>query len=171
MVTEAIRDKAPFGMVRANKEDVAEIGCSTLVSELLKTHDDGRMEIITLGQRRFEILEMNEERAFLRAEVLWIDDEENGAAPAPLRASALELHRQFVEITGMDLPVNPEAQQLSFHLASALPVDLDFKQTLLEMRSERQRIDTLLDYFAQIIPTLRELKEHKKKAGGNGYLH
>ncbi len=171
MVTECIRDKQAFGMVRANKDGVAEVGCTTVVTQLLKTYEDGRMEILTIGQRRFEILEVNEERAFLRAQILWIDDEDAGAAPEPLRKSALELHRQFLEITGITFSVAQTSPQLSFQLATALPVDLNFKQTLLEMRSERQRIDTLLDYYAQIIPALREMKEHKRKAGGNGHLH
>jgi hypothetical protein len=50
-------------------------------------------------------------------------------------------------------------------------VDLDFKQSFLEMRSEHERMQTLLDYYSKIIPKLKMMAVGRKRAGGNGHVH
>ncbi len=60
---------------------------------------------------------------------------------------------------------------LSFYLAGSLPLDLDFKQKLLSLRSEAERISLLISYFETIIPNLRRAANAREKAGGNGHVH
>ena len=43
---------------------------------------DGRMDVLTRGQRRFEILSLNEEKEYLQAEVEFFDDEDLTPVPA-----------------------------------------------------------------------------------------
>ena len=58
---------------------------------------------------------------------------------------------------------------LSFYLAGSLPLDLDFKQNLLGMRSEAKRMQAVIAYFEAILPKLRRTVQIRQKAGGNGY--
>jgi hypothetical protein len=58
---------------------------------------------------------------------------------------------------------------LSFHLAGSLPLDLDFKQKLLAMRSEGERIKAVAEYFATLLPNLQRASRAHGKAGGNGH--
>ena len=67
-----------------------------------------------------------------------------------------------------DSPEIPE-QQLSFHLAGSLPLDLDFKQTLLEMNSEAERVRAVVLFLESILPNLRRTVHVRQKAGGNGH--
>jgi hypothetical protein len=60
---------------------------------------------------------------------------------------------------------------LSFYLAGSLPLDLDFKQKLLAMRSESLRIQTVAAYLESILPNLRRATRVREKAGGNGHAH
>jgi hypothetical protein len=62
-----------------------------------------------------------------------------------------------------------EGSQLSFHLAGSLPLDPDFKQTLLGMKSEAERIQAVISYFEAILPKLRRSEHVRQKAGGNGH--
>ena len=62
-----------------------------------------------------------------------------------------------------------EAAQLSFHLAGSLPLDLDFKQTLLGMKSEEERVRAVISCFEAILPNLRRSVQVRQKAGGNGH--
>ena len=48
-----------------------------------------------------------------------------------------------------------DQSQLAFHLIAPLPLDLDFKQTLLEMKSEAERTRAVISYFEAILPNLR----------------
>jgi hypothetical protein len=58
---------------------------------------------------------------------------------------------------------------LSFCLAGSLPLDLDFKQKLLGMRSEGERIQAVAAYLESILPNLRRSARAREKAGGNGH--
>jgi Lon protease-like protein len=69
MVKECLEQKRPFGIIRAReKEDsFANVGCTAEIMNVLKTYPDGRMNILAEGQKRFEVLHINEERTFLQA--------------------------------------------------------------------------------------------------------
>jgi hypothetical protein len=58
---------------------------------------------------------------------------------------------------------------LSFLLIAPLPLDLDFKQTLLGMRSEPERIATIVEYYEALLPRVRRTIHARQKAGGNGH--
>ena len=64
MVGEAIREKSEFGIVLAKDDGIVNAGCTVVVKEVLKTYPDGRMDILTRGVRRFEILGLNEDKAY-----------------------------------------------------------------------------------------------------------
>ena len=171
MIGECLENKSLFGVVRAQETDLAEIGCTAEIIAVTKTYDDGRMDIVTQGRDRFELLEVNQDRSFLRGEVLLVTDEPEKAPPAEVER-ALELHKQILALANaeQDLPPDDETP-LSYHLAGSLPLDLDFKQKLLATRSESQRIQTVIGYFETILPNLRRAIQIRKKAGGNGHSH
>jgi hypothetical protein len=50
-------------------------------------------------------------------------------------------------------------------------VDLDFKQTLLEMKSEAERIETLIEYYRASIPKVEKTLRVRDKATRNGHVH
>jgi Lon protease-like protein len=171
MIGECLAAEKPFGVVRVKEEGVAEIGCTAKIVAVTKKYDDGRMDIVTEGRERFEVMQVNQERAFLQAEVLYLQDEP-GAASSQQISRALELHGQIMRLAGAE-PEQLSAidtSGLSFHLASSLPLDLDFKQTLLGMKSESERVQALIAYFEAILPNLRRSMHVRQRAGGNGHV-
>jgi len=157
MISECLAEKKLFGIVRASDEGVAGIGCTAEIVSVTKKYDDGRMDILTRGVDRFEVLEVNEERAFLRAEVSLVQDDDDPARPAaPLVEQAVRLHAEIVKIAGADLSGPDEAaDNLSFLLAGSLPLDLDFKQSLLATLSETKRLEAIVSYLEAVLPGLR----------------
>jgi len=172
MIEECLAGKKVFGIVRSKEEGAEEIGCTAEILEVTKKYPDGRMDILTAGRRRFEVMELNQERAFLRAEVLFLDDEPTPAA-APDVDAAVALHGELMSIAGAEAEGQTEVKssQLSFHLVGSLPLDLDFKQNLLAMKSEAERIPAVVTYFQAILPILRRTAQARKTAGGNGRVH
>jgi hypothetical protein len=92
MIGECLANDAPFGVVRALDEGIAEVGCTAEIITVTKEYPDGRMDLIAEGRKRFEVLELNQERSFLRAEVLLVPDEPNAAAQEE-KVRAIQLHR------------------------------------------------------------------------------
>jgi Lon protease-like protein len=171
MVGECRAANAPFGVVRAMEEGIADIGCTAEITVVTKEYPDGRLDLIAHGRQRFEVLELNQERSFVRAEVLLIPDEPDAPTAAD-RARAIESHRSILSLAGAVQDISDaDPETLSFHLAGSLPLDHDFKQKLLAMRSERQRIPALSDYLESILPNLQRAARAREKAGGNGHAH
>jgi Lon protease-like protein len=170
MIGECLMNKTDFGVVRAEKDGVAQIGCTAEILAVTKTYDDGRMDIVAQGRRRFELLEVNQERAFLQGEVLFVPDELDRPAAEQVE-QAVKLHAEILSLVGASQSLPQEETLLSYHLAGSLPLDLDFKQSLLAMRSEAQRIQALTTYFETLLPNLRRAVIVRKRAGGNGHVN
>ncbi len=170
MIGECLQHKRPFGMVRAQQDSLAEVGCTAIILEVIKKYPDGRLDISTEGKQRFEILQFNQERSFLQGEVGFFDDEPSQVAKAD-QATVVQLHQQFFEVLGQTIQLEPNNLSLSFQLAHDLPVDLDFKQKLLEMKSEAERIETLIEYYRATIPRVEQTLRVRQRAGGNGLVH
>ena len=155
MIAECLEEKKPFGVVRASKEGVAEIGCTAEIVAVTKRYDDGRMDILTRGVDRFEVVQVNQERAFLQAEVMVVEDEP-GTPGAELVAQAQQLRAEIAKLAGAD-PAAPstDLDRLSFVLAGSLPLDLDFKQKLLVTLSEAKRLEAVIKYLEAVLPALR----------------
>lgn len=136
-----------------------------------KKYPDGRLDIVTEGRKRFELLQLNEERAFLRGEILLIADEA-GTPTHEETDRAVELHAEILTLAGAVQDLSAAHNSiLSFYLAGSLPLDLDFKQKLLELRSERDRIAALVDYLDALLPKIRRASRARTSSGGNGHVH
>lgn len=171
MIGECLENDAPFGIVRVMTEGIAEIGCTAEIITVTKQYPDGRLDIIVEGRKRFEVLEVNEERSFLRAEILLVPDDAVRAAEED-RVRAIQLHLEVLSLAGAVQDLSAADQnQLSFYLAGSLPLDLDFKQKLLAIRSESERIRLVSDYLENILPKLKRVALTRQKAGGNGHVH
>ena len=157
MIAECLEQKKPFGVVRASSEGVADIGCTAEITSVTKKYDDGRMDILTRGVERFEVIEVNEERSFLQAEISVVQDEDEPEKPAAqMVAQAMRLHAEIAKLAGTE-PSGPDehAANLSFLLAGSLPLDLDFKQNLLSTLSEAKRLEAVVSYLETVLPGLR----------------
>ena len=171
MIGECLSQDTPFGVVRALEEGIAEVGCTAEIITVTKEYPDGRLDLIAEGRKRFEVLELNRERSFLRADVLLVPDEPNDIAD-DARARAVQLHLEILSLAGAVQDLSAADQNaLSFYLAGSLPLDLDFKQKLLAMRSEGQRLQAVSTYLEAILPKLRRGARARQKAGGNGHAH
>jgi Lon protease-like protein len=171
MIGECLATSTPFGVIRALENGIAEVGCTAEIITVTKEYPDGRMDLICEGRKRFEVLEVNQERSFLRAEVLLVPDDP-GVTAEEEKLRAIQLHLEILSLAGavQDLS-SADQNQLSFNLAGSLPLDLDFKQQLLAMRSEAKRIHVVTAYLEAVLPKLRRASKVREKAGGNGHVH
>jgi Lon protease-like protein len=170
MISECLERSQHFGVVRGKDHDLAEIGCTAEILTVTKKYPDGRMDIVTEGRARFEVIQLNQERSFLRAEVLYLQDDPEVASQEEM-AQAMKLHGEIMALAGAAPEKSAEIDRglLSFHLAGSLPLDLDFKQTLLGLKSEAERLRAIISFFDTILPTMRRTVHVRRKAGGNGH--
>jgi ATP-dependent Lon protease len=172
MVGNAIRDESEFGIVLARKDGIVNAGCTVKVEKVLEMYPDGRMDVLTRGERRFEIDGLNEEKDYLQAEVSFFDDEDAEAAPDEERAKAIHQYQALNELGTARNHGEPNLQdpQLSFQLAQAVP-DLDFLSVLLRQRSEAGRLRELNHYLSGYLPKQKTIERMKELAPTNGFGH
>lgn len=169
MIGECLREKSEFGVVRVVKDGIAAAGCTARVLDVVKQYDDGRMDILTEGRRRFEVVALDQERSFLRGEVEFFEDEAAEAPPGEAQR-AIRLYLDLLAVAEVEAENPPEpGPQLSFLITSGLPLELDFKQQLLESRSEPARIARIVEYYQELLPRLQRALKARKKSGGNGH--
>jgi Lon protease-like protein len=169
MVGDAIRDDSEFGIVLAKQDGIVNAGCTVAVEKVLEMYSDGRMDILTVGRRRFEINALNEEKEYLQGEVTFFDDEDFAPASDELRREALERFQSLDALPNRDrAEPNLQDPQLSFQLAHSVS-DLDFLSALLRQRSETARLKTLSAYLAEYVPRQRAIERMKALAPTNGF--
>jgi Lon protease-like protein len=161
-----------FGIVLAEEDSVRECGTSARVVELIEELDDGRMNVLVRGDRRFRIVEVHAPddsvADYLSAEVEYYRDSAPDATPE-LRDAVLEVFRKMLLLMDIEIPDEPEGEgRLSFRIAAAVDFGAPLKQELIESLSEEQRLETLLTAMTTLLPRLELRKEREEAIRGNG---
>ncbi len=171
---ERARGQQQFGVVLAKDEEISTVGCSARIVQVIRRYEDGRLDILAQGTRRFEVVLTNDEKSYLRGSVEFFDDDAEAELPGGADAThALELFAEAHDLLGNPARTAPEFpppyRNLSFRIAALLPLDLDFKRSLLSVRNEVQRLRDVARVLEQLVPRLQALQRARRKAGGNGH--
>ena len=165
-------EEGEFGVVLAEDDTVRECGTSARVAQLIEELDDGRMNVLVQGERRFRIIEVREpedhEADYLSAEVDFYRDSAPEASRL-LRGGVLEAFEKMLALMDVESPKEPAGEgPLSFRVAAAVDFGAPLKQELLESLSEEQRLETLLTVMTSLLPRLELRKEREEAIRGNG---
>ena len=165
-------EEGEFGIVLAEEDTVRECGTAARVTQLIEEMDDGSMNILVKGGRRFRIIEVREpadsETDYLSAEVEFYRDSEPEGSPA-LQEAVLEVFARMLVLMDVEEPEEPAGEgPLSFRIAGAVDFGAALKQELLESLSEEQRLETLLTVITSLLPRLELRKEREEAIRGNG---
>ena len=174
MLKSVLETDSMFGVIKwdSNTKSMANVGCC---AQIIKHHiaEDGRSNIITLGQQRFQILEIVRSTPYCSAMVSWINDENVDSLHKldELKDSVTEALTDVVNLTSKltnskknlpdKLPNNP--MELSFwigaHLGGAVAEE---QQRLLEERNTYTRLQRefeMLDHTRKQLAARTALKE------------
>jgi Lon protease-like protein len=170
MVRECLDSKSPFGMLLALPDGIVRVGCTAEILEVIKRYEDGRMDIITVGRDPFRVVELFSGDPLLEGHVDYLEDTDSTAAPQSIK-QLVELYETCHTLLFSDIPKDFEAvlpDQLAYTIAAALPLDLLWKQQLLELRTESERQQRLSTYLRDWAPHLQKVETLRHRAGGNG---
>ena len=174
MLQFVLKSDSRFGVVRWDPilKKMADVGCC---AEVIKhqTSQDGRSNIVTIGQQRFRILEIISETPLINALVSWVDDEpiSDQTKLEQLKHSVSIALKDVVSLTSKltdsekalpdSLPDIP--RELSFWIAAHLggPVASE-QQNLLELTNTYNRLEReyeLLDHTRRQLAARTALKD------------
>jgi ATP-dependent Lon protease len=174
MVRRCLDEKCEFGVLLALPKGIVRVGCSAEVTEVMKRYNDGRMDILTVGRSPFRIVDLVNAEGYAKDELLegdvdFLDDREH-RTNSRIKSDLLQLYEVCHTLVFDDYPriEGEPAEYLSFVVASTLPIDLMWKQQILELRSEADRQERLVGYLREWAPHLQKQEKSRARAGGSG---
>jgi Lon protease-like protein len=165
--SEAGDAESEFGVVLAKDEGIINIGCTASVQKVMRRYEDGQMDLLAIGQRRFRIIGINEDRSYLRAEVEFFDDIDLTEVSMDLKARAAMAHRRLLAMEGREADAS-STTRLSFQIACLLD-DVDKRQMVLALRSEVERLEFLVKAVPEYMVKQERITLAKRVAPLNGH--
>jgi Lon protease-like protein len=192
MVRYARETGEPFGVVLRHQDGVAAVGCTARLSQVVEELPDGRFNIIVRGERPFRLTELvlpeDPETEPLAGAVEYLEDESWSLEPRSVE-EARALRARIDELADDDDPgfaaaspgpsddeplptTGPGAQgpfaAPSYRLAGGLDLEITFRQRLLQLRGEKDRLELLTSYMQTVLARLEILSARKDAIKGNG---
>jgi Lon protease-like protein len=171
MVRDCLETKSPFGMLLALPNGMAGTGCTAEILEVANRYDDGRCDILAVGRAPFRVVELFPQEPLMRGEVDYLED-----LPVPVDSRVsrelVELYETCHTLIFEDYPRDFEKaanSELSYRIAAKLPMDLLWKQRVLELRSEAERQERLVAYLREWAPHLQDADTLRPPASGTGH--
>lgn len=170
MMSDIIPARNEFGVVLAKEEGIISIGCSATVLQVLKEYPDGRLDLMAMGQRRFRIVSVEQEKPYLRGNVDFFEDTIEEDVAADLKQRALNAYETLRAADPQSVPFEPllTSPCLSFQLGQFI-ADLDTRQALLSMSSETDRLKYLVSILPQYTIARKRIALAKRVAPTNGH--
>jgi Lon protease-like protein len=175
LVNDCVEQKLPFGINYISGTKMSNIGCTADVTDVMKKYDDGKLDILVAGTKRFKVSSFTEgEKPYYFADIEYFDDIDEDVNSL-LLADTIEVFNTIAErikavkieklsITGL------KTEKPSFKIAQKAGLSLDQRQKLLESKSENVRLDYILKHLRKLLPAVREADTISKIIKNDGYF-
>jgi len=173
MVNECLESGEEFGMVLADDSGTREVGCTASISELVERYEDGRLVILVEGSRRFKLNNILSGKPYYVGEVEYLKEEEPAEDLSGLAQENIALLERVVEAAtegSVDIEVEPPYTNLSFGIAGRIEFELDTRQEILEIPTEKGRLERLKELLSEAAERLERTRQAAEKARTNGHL-
>jgi Lon protease-like protein len=171
MVRECLEAGTEFGVVHSHGSNIFSNGCTAGIERVIKEYDDGRMDILTIGQSRFSIGQIVDEKAYLEADISYFDDTctEYHNDLDGLARKVVDTLADFATLTGRSLQRSildkMDYNELSFLIGTAGVFSTDEKQNLLETQCAQERLYRALEWIQQNIDRHKQIEKVRSHLG------
>jgi Lon protease-like protein len=171
MVARCANENLEIGIILTAETGIVKVGCTAEIVEKLKEYPDGRTDILCEGRALFRVVQILNEREYQEAVAEYLV--EDVLPQDPEKESHLIERFQVCHALVFGQPwiasSRDEEISLAFQMAARLPLELEDKQTLLEIPEESARQAFLLQKINELLPQLAQRQRLRQVAGGNGH--
>ncbi len=172
MVDECLESESEFGMVLADDSGTRRVGCTAKIVELVQRYEDGRMVILVEGSRRFELNNVLTGKPYYVGEVEYLEDRPGEDVTALAEECVALLERVIEAATegSVGIEIEPPYRNLSFAIAGRIEFELDTRQEILELPTEKERLAKVKELLTEAVERLERDKAARQVAETNGHL-
>lgn len=173
MINECLENGTEFGMVLSDESGTREVGCTAKIVELIERYEDGRMNILVEGSRRFRLNNILTGAPYYMGEIEYIEDEPEQEDVTELAEECVGLLERVVQAAtegSVGIEIKPPYRNLSFAIAGRIEFELDARQQILELPTEKERLEKVRDLLSTAAVRMEREREIRQKAEKNGYL-
>lgn len=158
-----------FGIVKTMPKTVGtpDISINTVGTiaqvQSMELREDGKWDMVTVGARKFRIIDLYQDLAYLTADIELLPEETELDEPDELTLqAALEAFDEYRELLGVaiqddeDLP--GDAQTLSYLITAAAMFSLEDKQGILEIQSTHVRLQKITKMLKREVAIISQLR-------------
>ncbi len=179
LMSEVIGSDDEFGIVLIFDGRLMTVGTTAKVIEVSKKFENGEMDIVTEGVRRFRLFsyEIGSDDIY-RGKINFLEDD-NLLYDMEGMNTAVESYNKLVElayrgnvktITQEDLLQNDGSRSLCYKMAEKCGMGLNERQQMLEMDTEQDRLDYISTYLDNVLPKLKEAERIADIIRSDGYI-
>jgi Lon protease-like protein len=174
LISECISYDNEFGINLIHEQNIRSIGCTAVVKEVIKRYDDGQMDIVVEGRRRYSLVNLVEApHPYYSGRISWYNDVGEDVDDA-LRLNAVKLYNVFVSTVFTDsvkrVQDHDPRQTRSFFLVQKSGLELMQRQLFLGINSENKRLEMLIRHYEAVLPLLSSQKNIEELAKNDGYI-
>ncbi|MDQ3285285.1 MAG: LON peptidase substrate-binding domain-containing protein [Actinomycetota bacterium] len=172
MVEECLEAETEFGMVLADESGTRRIGCTAKIVELVQRYEDGRMVILVEGSQRFALNNVLTGKPYYVGEIEYLEDGP-GEDVTALAEECIALLERVIEAAtegSVGIEIEPPYHNLSFAIAGRIEFDLETRQEILELPTEKERLGKVKELLTEAVERLERDKAVREIAQKNGHL-
>ena len=172
MVEECLEAESEFGMVLADESGTREVGCTARIVELVERYEDGRLVVLVEGSRRFKLNNIMTGKPYYMGEVEYLaeEPEEDVADVAQECIGLLERVVEAATQGSVGIEIEPPYRNLAFAIAGRIEFDVETRQSILELTTERSRLEKVRDLLKEAAERLERERQAREVSGTNGHL-
>src|SRR3990170_6102777 len=166
MVDECLESGAEFGMVLADESGTRQVGCTAKIVELVQRYDDGRMVILVEGARRFKLNNVMTGEPYYVGDVEYLEDEPAEDDVSALAEECVALLERVIEAAtegSVGIEIEPPYRNLAFAIAGRIEFDLEARQEILELSTEKERLAKVKKLLAEAADRLEREEDVREK--------
>ncbi len=174
LIKECVANKFTFGIPFVKDNQVLEFGTEIEVVEIVKTYENGNMDIRTKAKRIFKIMEVIKsvpDRPYMGAVVAWQKSDHN--PDERIRPKIEMLFNRFYEVLNLKPKKEPDFENRDwsvYEIANQVGLSQEQEYQLLQYEQEVERQQYIYHHLIEIIRITEQTEALKEKIKLNGHF-
>lgn len=170
LISDCLKEAVTFGIPVFIDNSIA-YGTEVQLKEVVNTYADGSMDVVCVARQVFKVMRFNpqmEGKLYPGGEVEFLEPLSD--ADPGMTEAVLEACKELYAL--MDVPFGPVKREVfnSFTLAHKMGLSFQQEYQLLQLASEKVRLQFLLDHLRQTNKVLQQLNRTRELIEMNGHF-